>query len=28
VLMLPNGTPAGVLDVASGKISGLAQPKK
>jgi hypothetical protein len=27
VLMLPNGNPAGVLDVATGKVGGLARPK-
>ena len=27
VLTLPNGKPAGVLDVATGKVSGLARPK-
>jgi hypothetical protein len=27
ILMLPNGNPAGVVDVATGKVSGLARPK-
>jgi hypothetical protein len=27
VLILPNGSPAGVVDVASGKVGGLAKPK-
>jgi len=27
VLILPNGSPAGVVDVASGKAGGLAKPK-
>jgi hypothetical protein len=26
ILMLPNGNPAGVVDVATGKVSGLASP--
>jgi hypothetical protein len=27
ILMLPNGNPAGVLDVETGKVSGLASPR-
>ena len=27
ILILPNGSPAGILNVATGKVSGLAKPK-